>query len=64
MIASFTDDERQIVANLQDEFRVGVYVVTPGFRAGLSCGIRRALEAARQEHDLPSAISAMEALLD
>lgn len=64
MTGVFTDNERQIVANMQDEYRVGVYIVTPAFRAGLACGIKRALEAAQKADGHRVALAAIEALLD
>lgn len=62
-IGNFTEDERLIIANMQDEFRVAVYVVAPAFRVGVTCGVQRALAAARKAAP-GQQIKAIEALLD
>lgn len=62
-IKNFSSDELQIVANMQDEFRVGVYVVTPAFRKGITCGVLRALEAARNAPE-GKHLAAIEEILD
>jgi hypothetical protein len=60
---AFTTEELKVVADLQDEFRVGVYIVAPGFRVGLRSGASRALQLVRESADLPEAIAKLEDLL-
>ena len=64
MIRGFNADESRIVAQLQEDCSVGAWLIPVGFRAGLTCGVRRALAVIEGTYGQAAAIAAIRKLLE